>query len=380
MEPADKPDGASGPDRAASNDDANKRQQGKSRGNPYRGRRNPRNNNKERQENKSQPSGSKERFTGRSDDLDGYVYSVATTKAGLQFTRTTDEIARYAGEKYSAVGSYIRTAILTMTAQVPTRPTAPGETGTPPTVDPVDQAIFNEEIRQFVKEKAGIVAAMKGLYSVIWGQCSETLRSRLKSNADHAAISATADSLGLLKAIRAEMTGFKKLHYLPHSVHTIMREFYQLAQGRHRTNHEYYDEFNNLVAAVDDCGAMIAMHPTIYQEILNETVADASNPTPDKQTTAGKIGRERYLAVAFLLGADRVRYGMMIEEIENEYLRNRDESSKVGSYPLTIANPYEYLENYKKNQRICNACWAKLTLGCLEWHSPKQTKRKTVVH
>jgi hypothetical protein len=42
---------------------------------------------------------------------------------------------------------------------------------------------------------------------------------------------------------------------------------------------------------------------------------------------------------------------MLIEEIENEYLQNRDESSKVGSYPLTITNAYEYLENYKKNPR-----------------------------
>jgi hypothetical protein len=101
------------------------------------------------------------------------------------------------------------------------------------------------------------------------------------------------------------MTGFKKLHYLPHSVHSIMREFYQLTQGKHRTNHkQYYDKFNNLVAAIDDCGAMIAMHPTIYQEILSETAGDVGNPTLDEQTSAGKIGKERYLAVAFLLGAD----------------------------------------------------------------------------
>jgi hypothetical protein len=139
--------------------------------------------------------------------------------------------------------------------------------------------------------------------------------------------------------------------YLPHSVHSIMREFYQLTQGKHRTNHEYYDEFNNLVAAVDDCGAMIAMYPTIYQEILSETAADARNPTPDEQTTAGKIGKERYLAVTFLLGADRIRYGMMTEEIENEYLRNRKKLSKVGLYPLTIGNVYEYLKNYKKNPK-----------------------------
>jgi hypothetical protein len=57
------------------------------------------------------------------------------------------------------------------------------------------------------------------------------------------------------------------------------------------------------------------------------------------------------MAVAFLLGADQVRYGMMIEEIENKYLQNWDELSKVGSYPLTVANVYEYLENYKRNPR-----------------------------
>jgi hypothetical protein len=161
---------------------------------------------------------------------------------------------------------------------------------------------------------------MRGLYSVIWAQCSKTLRLRLKSNSDHTTILATAGSLELLKAIRAEMTGlFKKVHYLPHLVHSIMREFYHLTQGKHQTNHEYHDEFNNLVAVVNDGGAMvIAMHPTIYQQILGETATDALNPTVNQQTTAGKIGKERYLAVAFLLGTDQICYGMMKQEIGNE--------------------------------------------------------------
>jgi hypothetical protein len=119
-----------------------------------------------------------------------------------------------------------------MTAQVPVRPTAPVGVGDPPIVDPVDQAIFGEEIRQFVKEKAAIVAAMTGLYSVIWGQCSESLCSKLKANSGHFAISAAADSLALFPVIRSEMTGFQKRHYLPHSVHSIVREFYQISQGK----------------------------------------------------------------------------------------------------------------------------------------------------
>jgi hypothetical protein len=280
----------------------------------------------------------KEKFVGHSDDLEGYIYSIVSSKGGVQFACTTEEIARYAGDKYSTVGSYIRFAVLTMTAQVPVRLTAPVGVETPPVVDAVDQAIFGEEIRQFVKEKAAIVAAMKGLYSLIWGQCSESLRSKLKANSGHFVISAAADSLALLTAIRSEMTGFQKRHYLPHSVHSIMREFYQISQSKDRTNQEYYNEFNNLVAAVDEYGLTIGRHPTIYREVLEEIAVDHVNPTNDGIQEAEHMSKERYLAVPFILGADRIRYGIMIEEIENKDLRNRDQSSKVGSYPTTVAD------------------------------------------
>jgi hypothetical protein len=120
----------------------------------------------------------------------------------------------------------------------PTRPSASTAANATTAVDPVDQAIFNEEVRQFVKDKAAITAAMKALYSVARGQCSEALRSKLKSNPDYNAFSAAVDSLQLPQAIRSEMTGFKRLHYLAHSVHSILREFYSLTQGKHRTNRD----------------------------------------------------------------------------------------------------------------------------------------------
>jgi hypothetical protein len=146
------------------------------------------------------------------------------------------------------------------------------------------------------------------------------------------------------------MTGFKKRSYFLHSVHSIISEFYNIAQGK-RSNQEFYDEFNNLVAAIDEYGARRGKHPTIYCEVISEIAQDDTNPTPKEKTKAQSLSRERYLAVAFLLGADRNRYGLLLEEIKNEYLRNCDESSKVGSYPLTVADAYKYLENYKKNPK-----------------------------
>jgi hypothetical protein len=42
-----------------------------------------------------------------------------------------------------------------MTEQVPIGPTAPTPNGTPPAVNPVDQAIFNEEISTDREEQRG---------------------------------------------------------------------------------------------------------------------------------------------------------------------------------------------------------------------------------
>jgi hypothetical protein len=52
--------------------------------------------------------------------------------------RTTKEIARYVGKKYTTTGAYIGMAILTLSLPVPIRPTAPVTVGTLPTVDIVD--------------------------------------------------------------------------------------------------------------------------------------------------------------------------------------------------------------------------------------------------
>ena len=67
----------------------------------------------------------KEKFMGRSDDLHGYIYDVEMSKGGVAYTRTTEELARHVGEKYTSVGSYVRTAILTLSVPSPARPIAP---------------------------------------------------------------------------------------------------------------------------------------------------------------------------------------------------------------------------------------------------------------
>jgi hypothetical protein len=126
-----------------------------------------------------------------------------------------------------------------------------------------------------------------------------------------------ADSIALLKGIYAEMTRFRNKQYLMHGLHQIMIDFYGLVQGKHHNNQAYYDEFNSMVLTAIESGATIGAHPSAVEEILTTQAADPNLITAAEHTKATKTAIDSYLAVAFLLGANKLRYGTLVEEIDH---------------------------------------------------------------
>ena len=130
-----------------------------------------------------------------------------------------------------------------------------------------------------------------------------------------------------------------------------MHEFYHLTQGKHLSNQEYYDEFNSMVNTAEESGATIGAHPSGITAILTALAVNIDVPTQIERAASVETATQRYLAVAFILGADKVRYGTLVEEIENEFLRNKGSSTSAGTYPTTVAEAYDYLCNYKKDPK-----------------------------
>ena len=133
----------------------------------------------------------------------------------------------------------------------------------------------------------------------------------------------TSNCIELLKAIRAEMTGFKGRNYLASSIHSVMREFYLMTQVKHQSNQEYFDAFNTLSEGIEDAGAQIGIHPSLIESVREEICADFDNPTPDEETTASSIAEQRYLDVAFLRASDKGSYGLLIENIDNFFSKQK---------------------------------------------------------
>jgi hypothetical protein len=87
---------------------------------------------------------------------------------------------------------------------------------------------------------------MQKAYSLILGQCTELLKSKLKQSGDWDQVSTVYDLLGLTRLIKSIVFKFDDQKFLPVSLHQAKQNFYIMRQGQ-ITNAEYLEKFNNLV-------------------------------------------------------------------------------------------------------------------------------------
>jgi hypothetical protein len=106
-----------------------------------------------------------------------------------------------------------------------------------------------------------------------------------------------------------------------------------------------------MVETAEESGATIGAHPGGVTEILTATAADIDNLTEAERKASITTATQRHLAVAFLLGADKLRHGTLVEEIENEFLHNKGSLSTAGTYPTMVAEACDCLSNYKKDPK-----------------------------
>jgi hypothetical protein len=128
---------------------------------------------------------------------------------------------------------------------------------------------------------------------------------------------------------------------LPHALHEAVRRFYQCYQQKHVTTQAYLEQFQTAVDVIDHCKkGSIGRHPGVLNQLLQEEGTVRADLSDNETTLFKKEAKDRYLAVAFILGA--ARYGRLIEGLENDYLQGQDK------YPKTGTETYNVLINWKQ--------------------------------
>ena len=106
--------------------------------------------------------------------------------------------------------------------------------------------ILNRKIDIYVKCDGILDENLQKAYSLICGQCTDLLKSNLKTSVNWEIVSSQYDMLGLLDSIKTIIYKFEDQRYLTLSLHHAKRNFYAFHQGN-LPNPDYLDRFMNLV-------------------------------------------------------------------------------------------------------------------------------------
>jgi Zinc knuckle len=198
-------------------------------------------------------------------------------------------------------------------------------------------------MKVYQQRVANLEDGMRRLYNVVYRQCSPAMIQKLTAIEGFTEdIVQKSDALELLMAIKGICFNFQSLKFGPHAIHDAIKQFCAFSQGQNMTCAAYLKEFNNNVDVVSYCGGTIGMSPALFLGLATEINFNQATATDAERLRVSAAARERYLATAFIMGADRRRFGGLLRDIENSYLRNTD------IYPKTMTAAFNLLANWKE--------------------------------
>ena len=154
-------------------------------------------------------------------------------------------------------------------------------------------------------------------------------------------MSTTGDAIELLKNIKDTTYNYQSQKHLAHAIHDAKRRLYTFVQSRHMTTQAYYEQFNNLIDVVNHIGGTYAMEPGLLEQLAATKGKAVSNLDITEKAEA----KEQYIAVAFLLGTDKNRFGQLVNKLQNDFLQGYD------GYPKTLSAAYQLIINWKDNSQ-----------------------------
>ena len=282
----------------------------------------------------------RQRFDGATDELKGEIFDLVGSRSADLFIKTKKSIANYVGRTYQHSGD-IRRAIEILSLPTIPMPIAPVADPIPPLL----AAIFSEQVKEYVKQTSRLQENIKRLWALVWGQCSDTIRTRLQALDTYEDMHAASNGLHLLIAIKDLMFNVQEQKYVPLSIHLAKRQFFLLSQGRN-TIGEYYDQFKNQTDVLEHIDAGIGDDAAIMKQVLRNQGIEVDAATEAEEEAAETEGKRWYLALAFLMGSDRSRFGRLLEKLENDFTAGND------NYPKTLTDAYNMLLEWKDDPRL----------------------------
>jgi len=169
--------------------------------------------------------------------------------------------------------------------------------------------IWKTKVQTFANRIEAQKKNMQIVFSVIWGQCSPTMQSKLQSLGAYNARSDSNDCPWILQEIKGVTHKFEGTRYICMSLYDARQQFYNCRQEQNQSLHNYLKQYRTLVEVLDHYGAPIDEDSSILEKIPGATNRfNVDEPTNTKHD--GKEAQDvcsckgSHHCFAFLKGAD----------------------------------------------------------------------------
>jgi hypothetical protein len=147
--------------------------------------------------------------------------------------------------------------------------------------------------------------------------------------------------LKLIKIIREFVFKSDDWQYKYKMEDQVKKSYYNLRQTNTMSCQVYFEKVRNIIEIKSLGGSLCdEMH------LREELPPRANTYTDDEIKQAKERIHDKTVAYGLLVRADRERYGKLIEEIENDFLKGHDD------YPRTPTEAYNLLVNYRNHVTV----------------------------
>jgi len=324
----------------------------------------------DRGRNQANRTGTKSSFRGETPGLNGNVFqTLAESHDPTQFKCTMEALERFSNKVYQVdLGTLFDENIR---VPVPIRPTR--KTGKE--ADELEAEEYREEVKEYVKEKKNLNKALRSLFSVVWGQCSVSVTTRLLALEELQGWKELGKVDELLKSIRQAMMSHQHQRCAYVTLFKELRTFYSYRQREHQTLHKYLEVFQVQVENIKRYGGSFGDQKVYIKELMDRDGLKYLETGMDETVLENyaQQSRQKFMAIAFLLGGRVDLYGDLFTDLENDYLKGRD------FFPDTITDAYNLMSNYVQRKALGHTARAPVKqngLGFLQAKG-KDTKNST---
>jgi len=281
-------------------------------------------------------------FKGETFGLNGCVFQMQSeSKDPTQFKRTVEALERFCDKTYDVDMRVLFGSKPTVPVIV--RPIRPDDD----TADALDKDAYREEVKQYVKDKKSLAKSLRALYSVIWGQCSVHVITKLSSLPDVDEWKEQGSCNELLKAIQQILMDYehKKCIYV-----TLLKQIKFLYAYKQRDNqslHKYFEVFQIMTENIERYGSSFGNHPAYVKDSMEKAGIDLDNPdevTEDLLKEHELKAQQKFLGISFLLGGRSDMYEDLVIDLENDYLKGND------YFPSSVNEAYQLMSNFSKKK------------------------------